>query len=402
MPSPDTIVNGLTTIANDWRGLAIGWHIWLFALGGLLARGWRPSVRAAARLLVAPVISVGVLAWLSANPFNGIAFLGLAAVLARASFCLPEQPVLPASPAWVARGAAVVAVGAIYPHFLRTDSPAVYVVASPVGLLPCPTLLVVLGSTLVFSNLPSRRWSTPLLLAGAAYGAIGVFRFGVALDWALFIATTLLGARLWEQEGLWRRVRAYSFEHARPLRGDDLIPQPLATLTHAVTIHRRPADVWPWLAQMGAGSRAGWYSYDCLDNGRRPSATRIVPELQTIAIGMVLPALPGVDDAFKVLAVEPGRALVLGWCTPGGEPVVTWTFVLEPRGADATRLITRARGSQAYRFRGLPPAWPRRVIGIVHFLMQRRQLRGIARRAESIVATTPDSGVMPRPAGQPV
>ena len=31
---------------------------------------------------------------------------------------------------------------------------------------------------------------------------------------------------------------------------------------------------------MGAGSRAGWYSYDLLDNGRRPSATRLVPELQ--------------------------------------------------------------------------------------------------------------------------
>jgi hypothetical protein len=37
--------------------------------------------------------------------------------------------------------------------------------------------------------------------------------------------------------------------------------------------------VWPWLAQMGAGSRAGWYSYDVLDNRRRSSATRIIPAL---------------------------------------------------------------------------------------------------------------------------
>ena len=402
MPSQDTIVNGLTTIANDWRGLAIGWHIWLFALAGLLVSGWRPSVRAVARLLVAPVISAGLLAWLSGNPFNGIVFVVLAAVLARESFRLPDGPVRLASAAWVARGAALVAAGAVYPHFLRTDSPAEYVVASPFGLLPCPTLLVVLGATLVFSNLLSRRWSTSLLLAGGGYGAIGVFRLDVALDWALFIATTLLGARLLEQEGLWRRVRAYSFEHARPLRGDDFIPKPLATLTHAVTIHCRPPDVWPWLAQMGAGSRAGWYSYDCLDNGCRPSATRIVPELQTIETGMVLPALPGVDDAFKVLAVDPGRSLVLGWCAPGGEAIVTWTFVLEPMGADATRLITRARGSQAYRFRGLPPAWSRRVIGVVHCLMQRRQLLSIARRAESIVETSPDAAVMSVPAGQRV
>ena len=73
------------------------------------------------------------------------------------------------------------------------------------------------------------------------------------------------------------------------------------------------ADVWPWLAQMGAGSRAGWYSYDVLDNGRQRSEKRIVPALQHLTPGMIFPALPGVTDCFTLLAFEPQRHLILGW-----------------------------------------------------------------------------------------
>jgi hypothetical protein len=51
------------------------------------------------------------------------------------------------------------------------------------------------------------------------------------------------------------------------LTGDELIMLSIGTLTHAITIRRSPGDVWPWLVQMGAG-RAGWHSYDFLDNGR--------------------------------------------------------------------------------------------------------------------------------------
>ena len=107
-------------------------------------------------------------------------------------------------------------------------------------------------------------------------------------------------------------------ERARALPGDERIPQAIDTLTHGVTIRRAPRDVWPWLVQMGAGSRGGWYSYDWLDNGRQPSATRIVPELQHPAIGTIFPALPGVTDGFTVLAIEPERVLTLGWLAPDG------------------------------------------------------------------------------------
>jgi hypothetical protein len=125
-------------------------------------------------------------------------------------------------------------------------------------------------------------------------------------------------------------------------------------LTHAITIDGPPAAVWPWLVQMGAGSRAGWYSYDVLDNGRRPSANRLVPDLQHITVGTVCPALPGVTEGFIVLAFEPQRSLVLGWPNPDGSPMVTWAFVLEPRPGRRTRLIVRGRAGPRYRFLGLP------------------------------------------------
>ena len=61
---------------------------------------------------------------------------------------------------------------------------------------------------------------------------------------------------------MWSRsVRASHLERTCVLPGDELIPEPTGTLTHAITIRRPAREVWPWLAQMGAGNRAEWYSY---------------------------------------------------------------------------------------------------------------------------------------------
>jgi hypothetical protein len=135
---------------------------------------------------------------------------------------------------------------------------------------------------------------------------------------------------------------------------------------------------------MGAG-RAGWYSYDALDNGRAPSATRINPELQHLQIGMVFPAGPGITEGFTLVAFEPERSLVLDWKTPDGVRLVSWAFVLEPLNGD-TRLIVRAHGGRGYGFFGVPPSLTKHIIPVVHavhFIMQRKQLLGIAARAEA-------------------
>lgn len=193
---------------------------------------------------------------------------------------------------------------------------------------------------------------------------------------------------------LGRSVRATCLEATKPLPGDDLLVDAKGSLTHAITIQRAPCDVWPWLAQMGAGSRAGWYSYDFLDNQGQPSASRIVPELQRLSIGMLFPALPGATDGFTLLAFKPNRFIVIGWPSPaGGAPLMTWAFVLEDAPIGSTRLVVRARVGADYGFHKLPWWIGKPVTRVVHFVMQRKQLLGIARRAERFAgdpaATTP-------------
>jgi hypothetical protein len=174
------------------------------------------------------------------------------------------------------------------------------------------------------------------------------------------------------------RVKASTNEKFRTLAGDEWISHPIGSLTNAITIRCSRQDLWPWLVQMGAG-RAGWYSYDSIDNGGRRSSETIVPELQDISIGTLFPALPRATDGFFVIDYKPEWFLVLG----GG--ATTWAFVLEPVGPHHTRLITRARGNSKYDFHGLPLA----LVKLVHFIMERKQLLEIARRAEVRIVPAP-------------
>jgi hypothetical protein len=184
--------------------------------------------------------------------------------------------------------------------------------------------------------------------------------------------------------GTFRGVRASRLERARVLPGDELIREAIASLTHAVTIRRPRTEVWPWLVQMGAGSRAGWYSYDFIDNGRSPSADAIEPDLRAVTIGTLFPAVPGATDGFHVLQLQRDHHLVLGWrSAPDAPPIMTWAFVLQDWPNFSTRLIVRARGSRAYPFYGLPRWIGIPVIGFGHYVMQRKQLLTIASRVES-------------------
>jgi hypothetical protein len=162
------------------------------------------------------------------------------------------------------------------------------------------------------------------------------------------------------------------------LEGDDIVPEATAQLTHAILIDAPPGDVWPWLLQMGC-RRAGWYSWDRLDNGGVRSADRIIPELQRLAVGDSLPARPVGTEGFEVLRIVPERALVLRGLS--SEWLGTWAFVLEPIGTDKTRLVTRYRAGFAPSPK-MALALP--FISAVHAFMERKQLRTIKHHAEQL------------------
>ncbi len=381
MPTRTEIVEGIVSIANTAQPLAIAWHLLLGLLIVALAFRWRPSNRLTGLLLAAPFMSVSTLAWSSGNPFNAAVFAIVTALLVLAARAA-HGDIRIAPGLFAAPGALLVAYGWVYPHFLDADSWTAYLYSSPFGLIPCPTLAAVIGLTLVLSNLGSAAWSATLAIAGLLYGVIGVFGLGVSLDYGLVAGAAVLGFAILSNPLQWRSVRATREERTRRLPGDDLIPDPLASFTHAITIEHPPVDVWPWIIQMGAGTRAGWYSYDALDNGRRRSATRIVPALQDIGIGTLFPALPGITEGFTVLGFESTRFLILGWPSPDKRHLVTWTFALFEHDDDACRVVVRVRGASQYRFRGLPPLLSKYVARAVHYVMQRRQLLGVAARVE--------------------
>ncbi len=195
---------------------------------------------------------------------------------------------------------------------------------------------------------------------------------------------------------------ATAFERRRRLPADALVPDPLFTSTHAITIDVPPEQVWPWVAQMGAG-RAGWYSWDLIDNGGTPSARRLVPELQTVAPGDILPAVPGATDAFVVATVDAPRDLLLTVPDGHGGTAVAWEHTLEPMDGGRTRLIARGRASAHWLelARAQPPAGRPRIFierayavlarlprpllialaGFGHRVMEARHLRGIQGRS---------------------
>lgn len=181
MPTADAVLAWATGVANDWRWLAIAWHLALGAFMVAIGR-WRLSQRVLAFLLTLPIASVAVLAAPSSNPFNAVTFAMLTALLAASAASLPPTSVHGLSRRWAFAGVPLVAFGWLYPHFLVTDTWTAYAYASPFGLLPRPTLSVVIGVTLAVGGLRSARWNGVLAAAGVVYGAIGAFRLGVVLD----------------------------------------------------------------------------------------------------------------------------------------------------------------------------------------------------------------------------
>lgn len=181
----------------------------------------------------------------------------------------------------------------------------------------------------------------------------------------------LTGYRAWHL-----RWGATQDEAVADMPGDEVIHHPHFSATRAVTIAAPPSCVWPWIVQIGFG-RAGFYSYDALDNLGRPSAWTLMPEYQQVQVGDVaapMAASPTVNTSFRVREVVPFETLV--WEKPDS----TWAWRLLRVSAHETRLVTRVR--VRYSLPSLDGFAGMLLMEIGDFPMMRKQLLGIKQRAE--------------------
>jgi hypothetical protein len=195
MPTPTAILAGLRLAAHDAIAVAIAWHVLALLASLALLRGYFPSRRRAGVLLAMPVASASVVALAHAEPFNALLLGALALMLIAVALRLEGQPVHLAEGAPRVAGALMVAFGLAYPHFLDSFPAPIYLVAAPVGVIPCPTLALVIGGALLLDGLGSRAWSLALAVVGLFYGVFGAARLGVVMDVALIAgaATLLVG-----------------------------------------------------------------------------------------------------------------------------------------------------------------------------------------------------------------
>ena len=221
----------------------------------------------------------------------------------------------------------------------------------------------------------------------------------VVLAYGLFVRSRLL------------RWGATDQERSDPYPGRELVPDGKRIATMAVTVDAPPSRMWPWLVQMGC-DRAGWYSWDHLDNRGTPSASHVHPEWQQIAVGDHFASTPSCQIWFEVAAVEPERFLALRAALqlPSGRPFDTtgdrprfysdslWCFLVKEMPGRRTRMVVSGYASS--RPRALTILLDVAFWEPAHWIMQTRQFANLKRRTEARQAGAPAKAsfaVAPRP-----
>lgn len=168
------------------------------------------------------------------------------------------------------------------------------------------------------------------------------------------------------------------------LPGDELVRNGQPRTTRAIDIAASVEDVWPWLAQLGE-DRGGFYSYSILERAvgaNIHNAKSIHAEWQDLHVGDVvwLAKRYGEHGCQVVADVQPKSHLVLvskadfQRIEQGERASGSWSFILRPTPT-GTRLLVRGSGNPVgHAFFDVP-----------HFIMERKMLKGIRRRAEHLI-----------------
>jgi hypothetical protein len=121
-------------------------------------------------------------------------------------------------------------------------------------------------------------------------------------------------------------------EANRKMSGDDILEQPTFVATRAISIVASPEEIWPWIIQIGY-KRAGFYSYDRLDNDGIHSSDHLLPEYQGLQVGDLIPMTKEINAL--VVELDPYDSMVMDF-----QPWV-WSWGLYETELGHTRLVTR-------------------------------------------------------------
>ncbi len=194
---------------------------------------------------------------------------------------------------------------------------------------------------------------------------------------ALFVLVRLYLKRIRPWQLRWG---ATDEEITRTMPGDEIVEQPSFDATRAVTIQATADRIYPWIVQMGV-TRAGWYSYDLLDNLGRPSAETILPAHQAIQIGDLIPLSPDGKQGMRVKEFAQNQSMV--WWDAKGDS--SWAWEIYPQGELHSRLVTRVR----MKYRWFSPALLfNLLVEFGDLVMMRKCMLGIKRRTEAIPLAT--------------
>jgi predicted CoA-binding protein len=193
MSNRDLLLNELTLLANGRIYVALFWHVVLYAaLAWAMLSRRGPARSAVALLLLTPVVSATTLAWLRGDLAHALWLTALIAALSVVTIHLPSTPPERTHGwrAWL--GWAALALAASYPHYVQVEHASAYLLYAPLGVLPAPTLALLLGASLLLGGLGSRAWSYAVSACAFGVGVLGAFVLEVWIDLALVVAALAL------------------------------------------------------------------------------------------------------------------------------------------------------------------------------------------------------------------
>jgi hypothetical protein len=170
---------------------------------------------------------------------------------------------------------------------------------------------------------------------------------------------------------------ATEIEIKRAMPGDKIVANPTFNATRAVTIQAQPEEIWPWIVQIGY-QRAGFYSYDRLDNDGIPSSKKIIPEYQSLKIGDKIPV--SASTYTEVIDLNPNQSMVLQFQNCGVWTNSTWAWELYKESPECTRLLTRLRvPANNIIFKT--------ALELIEIFMMRKCMLGVKQRAERLATS---------------